>query len=205
MAMSQRDASQRDASQRGASSIADVRESAVGEIEEANATVGAALCSGTVPARFVLLLRDVQNDLLALAADLSAPGPDGRGHVIDATAVQQVLAAVDEHRTEPVPAEFAVLGGSTTGVGLLRLARMTVRRAARSVRRGERGGTAPGVGDCAGAYLDALAELLLVLAFESELLEREQLPVGWCDGSSMMAVARIVPRREGRGWLSTRG
>jgi cob(I)alamin adenosyltransferase len=180
-------------------------EAAVGEVEEANATVGAALCSGTVPDRFVPLLRDVQSDLLALAADLSAPGSDGRGHVIDAAAVRQVLAAVDEHRTEPVPADFAVLGGSTSGVGLLRLARMTLRRAARSVRRLGRDGTAADGSDCAGAYLDALAELLLVLAFQSELLERQQLPVGWCDGSGLMDLARIVPRREGHGWLSRRG
>jgi cob(I)alamin adenosyltransferase len=173
-----------------------VSEGAVGEVEEANATVGAALSSGTVPDRFVLLLRDVQSDLLALTADVSALGSDGPDCAIDAAAVQRVLAAVDEHRSEPVPTDFAVLGGSTSGVGLLRLARMTVRRAARSVRRLEHGGAAAGV-SCAGAYLDALAELLLVLAFESELLERQQLPVGWCgDGSGLMDLTHIVPRRE---------
>jgi len=82
-----------------------------------------------VPDRFVLLLRDVQTDLLALAADVVALGSDGPDRAIDAAAVQRVLAAVDEHRSEPVPTDFAVLGGSTSGVGLLRLARMTVRRA----------------------------------------------------------------------------
>jgi cob(I)alamin adenosyltransferase len=180
-------------------------EAAVGEVEEANASVGAALCTGTVPDRFVVLLRDVQSDLLALAADVSALGSDGPDRAIDAAAVQRVLAAVDDHRSEPVPTDFAVLGGSTSGVGLLRLARMTVRRAARSVRRLEHGGAAPGV-SCAGAYLDALAELLLVVAFESELLERQQLPVGWCgDGSGLMDLAHIVPRRESRVWLSGRG
>ena len=173
-----------------------LREGAVGEVEEANATVGAALCSGTVPGRFVLLLRDVQSDLLALAADLSALGPDGPDRTIDAATVQRILAAADEHRSEPVPGDFAVLGGSTSAVGLLRLARMTVRRAARSLRRLEHGGAAPGL-SCAGAYLDALAELLLVLAFESELLERQQFPVGWCgDGSGLMDLTPIVPRRQ---------
>ena len=182
-----------------------VREGAAGDVEEANATVGAALCSGTVPDRYVLLLRDVQSDLLALAADLSALGSDGSDRAIDAAAVQRVLAAVDEHRSEPVPADFAVLGGSTSAVGLLRLARMTVRRAARSVRRLVHGGAVPDV-SCAGAYLDALAELLLVVAFESELLERQQLPVGWCgDGSGLMDLTRIVPRRESHAWLSGRG
>jgi cob(I)alamin adenosyltransferase len=186
-------------------SAAAMSECAVGEVEEANATVGAALCSGTVPDRFVLLLRDVQSDLLALAADLSALGSDGSDRAIDATAVQRVLAAVDEHRSEPVPTDFAVLGGSTSAVGLLRLARMTVRRAARSVRRLEHGGATPGR-SFADAYLDALAELLLVLAFESELLERQQLPVGWCgDGSGLMDLTRIVPRRESHAWLSRRG
>jgi cob(I)alamin adenosyltransferase len=181
-----------------------LREGAVGEVEEANATVGAALCSGTVPGRFVLLLRDVQSDLLALAADLSALGPDGPDRTIDAATVQRILAAADEHRSEPVPGDFAVLGGSTSGVGLLRLARMTVRRAARSVRRLVHG-SAPGLG-CAGAYLDALAELLLVLAFESELLERQQLPVGWCgDGSGLMDLTPVVPRRESHADLSGRG
>jgi cob(I)alamin adenosyltransferase len=185
-------------------SAAAMSEGAVGEIEEANATVGAALCSGTVPDRFVLLLRDVQSDLLALAADLSTLESDGSDRAIDAAAVQRVLAAVDEHRSEPVPTDFAVLGGSTSGVGLLRLARMTVRRAARSVRRLEHSGAEPGV-SCACAYLDVLAELLLVLAFESELLER-QLPVGWCgDGSGLMDLARIVPRRESHAWLSGHG
>jgi cob(I)alamin adenosyltransferase len=179
-----------------------VSEGAVGEVEEANATVGAAVCSGTVPDRFVLLLRDVQSDLLALAADLSAIGSDGSDLAIDAAAVQRVLTAVDEHRSEPVPTDFAVLGGSTSGVGLLRLARMTVRRAARSVRRLENGGAGSGL-RCVGAYLDALAELLLVLAFESELLERQQLPVGWCgDGSGLMDLAHVVPRRESHAWLS---
>ncbi|MCH6170105.1 hypothetical protein [Pseudonocardia alaniniphila] len=186
-------------------SAAATSEAAVGEVEEANATVGAALCSGTVPDRFVLLLRDVQSDLLALATDLSALGSDGSDRAIDAAAVQQVLAAVDEHRSEPVPADFAVLGGSTSAVGLLRLARMTVRRAARSVRRLEHVGAVPDL-SCGGAYLDALAELLLVLAFESELLERQQLPVGWCgDGSGLMDFTPIVPRREKHAGLSRRG
>jgi cob(I)alamin adenosyltransferase len=186
-------------------SAAAMSEGAVGEVEEANATVGAALCSGTVPDRYVLLLRDVQSDLLALVADLSAPGSDGPDRAIDAAAVKRVLAAVDEHRSEPVPTDFAVLGGSTSAVGLLRLARMTVRRAARSLRRLEHGDAAPGL-TCAGAYLDALAELLLVLAFESELLERQQLPVGWCgDGSGLMDLTPVVPRRASHAWLSEHG
>jgi cob(I)alamin adenosyltransferase len=188
-----------------AHSAAAMSECAVGEVEEANATVGAALCSGTVPDRFVLLLRDVQSDLLGLAADLSALGSDGSDRAIDDAALQRVLAAVVEHRSEPVPADFAVLGGSTSAVGLLRIARMTVRRTARSLRRLEHGGAVAGL-RCAVAYLDALAELLLVLAFESELLERQQLPVGWCgDGAGLMDLTPIVPRRESRAWLSRRG
>lgn len=169
----------------------------VGDVEEANATVGAALCGGTVPDRFGPLLRDVQNDLLDLAAALSAPDAAGGGPVVGgAVAVQQVRAAVEEHRTEPVPAGFAVLGGSTTGVGLLRIARMGLRRAVRSARR------SPLEGHLAD-YLDAVAELLLVVAFESELADGRELIAGWCAGTGPTGAAAIVPPRSGPDWLSS--
>jgi cob(I)alamin adenosyltransferase len=168
------------------------RETAVGEVEEANAAIGAALCGTTVPEQFVALLRDLQNDLIDLADDLSTR----RSPAIDDAAVRQVRLALDQHRSGPVPAEFAVLGGSTRGIGLLRLARMTVRRAARSVRRLEPAGRP-------AAYLDALAELLLVLAFESELVECRHFAVACCDGPVTAGAAHVVPRREGRAWLST--
>jgi cob(I)alamin adenosyltransferase len=168
------------------------RETAVGEVEEANAAIGAALCGATLPEQFVPLLQDVQNDLIDLADDLSTR----RSPVIDDAAVRQVLLALDRHRSGPVPAEFAVLGGSTRGVGLLRLARMTVRRAARTVRRLALAGRP-------AAYLDALAELLLVLAYESELVEARQFAVACCDGPVTAGAAHVVSRRAGRTWLST--
>lgn len=151
-----------------------IRETAVGDIEEANAAIGAALCSAhPIPPSFTMLLRSVQSELLALslAIDYSEAGCTAP----DVEAIDRLRAAVrHHHRTEQPPPEFTVLGGSTDSIGLLRLARMVVRRACRSVKA-----LAPtDQGGRAAAYLVAVAELLLVLAWECELMEQQNLPVG---------------------------
>ncbi|NKQ56006.1 ATP:cob(I)alamin adenosyltransferase [Amycolatopsis sp. K13G38] len=130
-------------------------------VDEANAAIGAAISTQSLPGDLEDLLGDIQQDLLDLADALTtgaSPPPPDR--------LQKVLAGA--HTAEP-PRGFAVLGGLSPGGGLLKLARTVVRRAAHTAARGP-------VRD----YLDLLADVLLTAAFRAEEHERGQVPLGLC-------------------------
>lgn len=167
-----------------------VRQAAAGDVEEANAAIGAALCVGSAPIEFVTLLRKIQIDLLDLTISLTNGSSPQRGR-IDA---ERIVATIKQYQSEPPPSDFAVLGGSSQTVGMLRLARMIVRRAARSMAGLSQLGSSPG--EPAIAYLDAVAHLLLVTAFEVELAEAGPLPIGGaCGGPPLVGGAHIIHRK----------
>lgn len=128
-------------------------------VEEANAAIGAALSTSSLPHDLSALLDEVQHDLLDLAEALNGnhatPSPD------------RLRRALREHAVSALPHGFAVLAGFSSAAALLKLARTVVRRAARAVAATD-----------AREYLDLLAEVLLAVAFRAEEHERSQVPLG---------------------------
>lgn len=144
----------------------DVRVSAYGEVDELNATIGAALASA--PEGFeAALLESIQRDLFAIGGQLASPDPKkvakalAKAQLDDAriTALEQ---AIDRLDTELTPLTAFVLPGGTLKAASLHLARTVCRRAERGVIALDRsGGHVPPV---IRIYLNRLSDLLFTLA-----------------------------------------
>ncbi|MCL6550108.1 MAG: cob(I)yrinic acid a,c-diamide adenosyltransferase [Acidothermus cellulolyticus] len=144
----------------------DPRLSAFGSCDEANTVIGVALALGGIPADVGALLRDIQNDLFDVGADLATPvDPDPRRpalRIVDAD-IARLEAAIDRYNEElPELASF-VLPGGTPAAALLHQARAVVRRAER-----ETWAAIAAYGDAVSRlpaqYLNRLSDLLFVLA-----------------------------------------
>lgn len=145
----------------------DPRVIAYGECEEAGAAIGMAIALGAgLPDDVVTLLARVQNDLVDVSADLSAPigGEAATAALrIDKGYVERLERACDHFDAElpPLPS-FAISGGTTTAA-TLHHARTVVRRAERATQaaltlHGE------SMNRIAAGYLNRLASLLFILA-----------------------------------------
>lgn len=154
-----------------------LRLTACGDVEEANATLGAAISTDSMDREFDMLLDGVQRDLLDLAADLADPGAAR----VDQARVDRLEAALQRYAyLDPPPPESHVLAGHSDAAGLLRLARAVTRRAERTVRalaaaEPQRSSPLP------MAYLDGLAGLLLVLAVRVEREDLRNMATGTCN------------------------
>ena len=108
-----------------------LRMTAIGEVDEANAAIGvaiAALEDGPIPGQ----LREIQNDLFDLGADIATPGEiDGALRILGSQ-VQRVERDIDLMNTGLAPLESFILPGGSPGVAALHLARTIVRRAERA-------------------------------------------------------------------------
>jgi len=108
-----------------------LRMTAIGEVDEANAAIGvaiAALEDGPIPGQ----LREIQNDLFDLGADIATPGEiDGALRILGSQ-VQRLERDIDLMNTGLAPLESFILPGGTPGVAALHLARTIVRRAERA-------------------------------------------------------------------------
>ena len=117
-----------DGSRIGKSSL---RMTAIGEVDEANAAIGvaiAALNGGSITDH----LREIQNDLFDLGADVATPGEiDGALRVV-ASQVQRLERDIDVMNAGLPPLESFVLPGGSAAVASLHLARAIVRRAERA-------------------------------------------------------------------------
>ncbi|MFI5606441.1 hypothetical protein [Amycolatopsis sp. NPDC051903] len=129
-------------------------------VEEANAAIGAAVSTCSLPSGDEAVLLEVQYELIELADALAAgvPVPE----------LPRLWRAARDHGAVVVPRGFAVLGGLSAAAGLLKLARAVLRRAARE---------AP---DDAVAVLDRASAVLLAFAFRAEERERSLGYVGSC-------------------------
>lgn len=107
------------------------RMAAIGEVDEANATIGvaiAALDDGPICDQ----LREIQNDLFDLGADLATPG-DVKGALrIVGSQVERLERDIDLMNTGLAPLESFILPGGSGAVAALHLARAIVRRAERA-------------------------------------------------------------------------
>jgi len=139
------------------------RVTAFGAVDELNAQIGLARCAGLDP-ELELLLREVQNELFHLGADLCRteeekarrPGPQ-----IEQAHVDALEAAIDRINADLGPLENFILPGGSPGAAQLHVARTVCRRAERAiVALAER----EPIGPHAIRYLNRLSDTLFVLA-----------------------------------------
>ncbi|MEE8333062.1 MAG: cob(I)yrinic acid a,c-diamide adenosyltransferase [Alphaproteobacteria bacterium] len=136
---------------------------AIGEVDEANATIGlarVALAQGAQPSD--TMLARVQNDLFDLGADLAAPGAsdDGRLRIQGAQAAR-LESEIDEINHALTPLTSFVLPGGNEAAARLHLARTVTRRAERAVAALA---AAEKVNPLILVYLNRLSDLLFVMA-----------------------------------------
>ena len=137
-----------------------LRMTAIGEIDEANAAIGvaiAALDEGPTADH----LREIQNDLFDLGADVATPGEIKGALRILGSQVERLERDIDVMNTGLSPLESFILPGGSLAVASLHLARAIVRRAERAaVALNEVEALNPAV----LAYLNRLSDHLFVAA-----------------------------------------
>jgi cob(I)alamin adenosyltransferase len=112
----------------------DLRFAAIGEVDEANATIGLARLHAH--ADLDRTLARIQNDLFDLGADLAVPegGEKGRSRLRIAEAqVTRLEAEIDRWNADLAPLTSFVLPGGSALAAALHLARTVTRRAERAV------------------------------------------------------------------------
>lgn len=152
----------------------DARMAAIGDVDEANSTIGAAVVAlragGVEYIWLALLLERIQNDLFDLGADLATPAQDEAGAEfapsdmtlrIIASQIERLEAEIDRMNGELSPLTSFILPGGTAAAAALHIARATVRRA-------ERAGVAAArhvpLNPLALGYLNRLSDYLFVAA-----------------------------------------
>ena len=144
----------------------DPRVEAYADVNEANAAVGAALALGDLPEELQSLLRQVQNDLFDVGADLCTPVvPDPQWTPIRVTAAYtaRLEQACDSWNADLPKLDSFVLPGGSPGSALLQVALTVVRRAERRTwallqADPDRTATEPAL------YLNRLSDLLFILS-----------------------------------------
>jgi cob(I)alamin adenosyltransferase len=114
----------------------DPRIEAYADVNEANAALGAAIALGRLSDDLRALLRQVQNDLFDVGADLCTPVvPDPQWTPIRVTAAytERLEQACDTWNADLPKLDSFILPGGTPGSALLQVALTVVRRAERRV------------------------------------------------------------------------
>jgi cob(I)alamin adenosyltransferase len=147
-------------------SKADMRMHAIGSVDEANSAIGLAISMMSEGAD-AEALRDVQNDLFDLGADIATPAGDGDDFApsqmvlrIVPTQVAWIEDAIDNANEALAPLNSFILPGGSAGASALHVARATVRRAERdlvAVSANE------AINPQALAYINRLSDYLFVL------------------------------------------
>ena len=105
---------------------------AIGEIDEANSAIGvaiAALAKGELADR----LRQIQNEMFDLGADIATPGEMEGALRIVPRQVERLEEEIDAMNADLQPLTSFILPGGSMAVSLLHLSRGVVRRAERAV------------------------------------------------------------------------
>ncbi len=114
----------------------DPRLIAYADVDEANTVIGVALALGGLPDVTATLLRNIQNDLFDVGADLCTPVvPDPQHPPLRITAAytERLERACDEHNEALPNLTSFILPGGTVAAAYLHQARAVARRAERSV------------------------------------------------------------------------
>jgi cob(I)alamin adenosyltransferase len=140
----------------------DLRVSAYGTVDEANAVIGCVRLhtSGAADA----MLERIQHDLFDLGADLCQPedAPKGAGALrVSTSQVERLEREIDEVNAALQPLDSFILPGGSAASATLHLARTVVRRAERLVCELEGQAT---LNPAAVAYLNRLSDHLFVLS-----------------------------------------
>ncbi|MBA2639742.1 MAG: cob(I)yrinic acid a,c-diamide adenosyltransferase [Nocardioidaceae bacterium] len=164
----------------------DRRVAAYGDVNEANAHLGHVLVAGDVEADVADVLREVQNDLFDVGADLATPVVRDPEH----PPLRIVQAAVDrleawcDHYNEPLERlRSFVLPGGTRGAALLHVATTSLRRAERSTWAAL-DAHADTMNPLTARYLNRASDLLFILA---RYANREEGDVLWSPGRGQQA------------------
>lgn len=144
----------------------DPRLAAYADVDEANSAIGVAIALGGLTDELTGVLRNVQNDLFDVGADLCTPVvPDPKYpplRVIE-TYVERLENWCDDFNARLTKLDSFILPGGTPGAALLHVARTVTRRAERSawhLIEHDADRTNP----LAARYLNRLSDLLFVLA-----------------------------------------
>jgi cob(I)alamin adenosyltransferase len=142
----------------------DVRMAAIGDVDEANCAIGAALLLLDTLTDKAVLAR-VQNELFDLGADIATPGGDFTpGEMtlrVTAAQVTRLEEEIDAMNANLPPLTSFILPGGTAAAAAIHLARATVRRAERAMVRAASEVT---LNPMALAYINRLSDHLFVLA-----------------------------------------
>jgi len=133
---------------------------AIGEVDEANSAIGvaiAALGEGELATR----LRQIQNEMFDLGADIATPGGMEGALRIVPRQVERLEEEIDSMNADLAPLTSFILPGGSMAVSLLHLARGVVRRAERA---GVALNEAEAINSHALAYLNRLSDHLFVAA-----------------------------------------
>lgn len=113
----------------------DPRVGAYAACDETNASIGAALALGALPDQIATVLRQVQNDLFDVGADLCTPvvaQPTYAPLRVEADYTARLEGWCDEFNAGLPELSSFILPGGTAGAALLHQARTVARRAERS-------------------------------------------------------------------------
>jgi cob(I)alamin adenosyltransferase len=144
----------------------DVRVAAYADSDETNASLGVAVAIGALPDRVVSVIRQLQNDLFDVGADLCTPvvaEPEYPPLRITAGYIERLEGWCDEFNAELGKLTSFILPGGTPGAALLHASRTIARRAERSTWAlidAQPETTNP----LAATYLNRLSDLLFILA-----------------------------------------
>jgi cob(I)alamin adenosyltransferase len=147
----------------------DLRLLAFADVDEANSSIGSALALGDVPPEIADLLREIQNDLFDVGADLCTPvveDPAVPPLRVTQAYVDALEGACDEHNARLEPLRSFVLPGGTKAAALLHIARTVVRRAERATWAAL-AVHAEAMNPLTATYLNRLSDLLFILAREA--------------------------------------
>jgi cob(I)alamin adenosyltransferase len=131
---------------------------AYGAVDELNAQLGVAL-THPLPERYVGWLRQVQNDLFDVGADLAVPhGGDRERLRVTEQQTAWLEGACDEVNATLAPLKSFVIPGGSPGAAQLHVCRTVCRRAERRVLG------VPDAGPEVLRYLNRLSDLLFILS-----------------------------------------
>lgn len=135
------------------------RVEAYGDVDELNAQVGATLATGRLSEGYGRWLRQVQNDLFDVGADLSVPHEGDRSRLrVGPEQVTWLEERCDEVNATLTPLKSFVLPGGTPAAAHLHVCRTVCRRAER------RALLVPDGNPEVLRYLNRLSDLLFILA-----------------------------------------
>ncbi|MGB9376731.1 MAG: cob(I)yrinic acid a,c-diamide adenosyltransferase [Mycobacteriales bacterium] len=139
---------------------------AFADVDETNAAVGVAIALGQLPPDVAAVLRQVQNDLFDVGADLCTPvveNPPYQPLRITDEYVERLEQACDRFNERLTKLDSFILPGGTPGAALLHVARTVARRAERSTWALFEADAAH-TNRTALLYLNRLSDLLFILA-----------------------------------------